>query len=323
MQLIYPDPEQGLLGLRAMRMVATADGEIGPAARTIMETAERLLLRLDTPIDSLKPITPAELAAGISGPLAEQLCQGMLVVALADGPMSDAAYTVIIAFAAALNVDLPTMHTLQKMMEQHMVLFKLDFLRHSQIGAMVKDQFLHHGGIVGLAKGLLGLRGLVEDPELAARFTAFGDLPEDTLGYHFFRHYRDNGFAFPGEKFGFPLAGVFHDFVHVLGGYHATPPGETLVGGLTAGFRRQNPFYVLLFVQLTFGAGVNMTPFPQPTTTGILADPDLAVRFFRSIERGVAMNTDLSDNWDFWPLVPLPIDEARARLGLPPEAASA
>jgi hypothetical protein len=31
------------------------------------------------------------------------------------------------------------------------------------------------------------------------------------------------------------------------------------------------------------------------------------------------MNTDLSDDCDFWPLAPLPIDEARERLGLPPE----
>jgi len=36
MQLIHPAPEQGLLGLRALRMVAAADGAIGPAARTIM-----------------------------------------------------------------------------------------------------------------------------------------------------------------------------------------------------------------------------------------------------------------------------------------------
>jgi len=319
MQLIHPAPAQGLLGLRAMRMVAAADGEIGPAARTIMEAAEHFLLKLDIPVDGLPPITPAELAAGISGPLAEQLCQGMLVVGFADGPLSDAAFKKITEFAAALHVDLPALHTLQKMIEHHMLLFKLDFMRRSQIGGMLKEQFQHHGGIVGLAKGLLGMRGLVEDPELAARFIAFGDLPKDTLGHHFFRHYRDNGFAFPGEKLGFPVAGAYHDFAHVLGGYHATPAEEMLVGGLVAGFRKQNPFYVILFVQLTFGAGMNMTPVPQPTTRSVLAEPGLAERFFRSIERGGAMNTDLSGDWDFWPLAPLPIDEARTRLGLPPE----
>jgi hypothetical protein len=319
MQLIHPSPEQGLLGARALHMVATADGAAGSAARAVMEAGQRFLVGVERPIDDLPPITPAELAAGISGPLAEQLCQGMLVVGFADGPLTDAAFAKITEFATAMRVDLPALHTMQKMMEHHAMLFKLDFMRHSQIGGMMKDQFQHHGGIVGLAKGILGMQGLVEDPALAARFNAFGDLPEDTLGYHFFRHYRDNGFAFPGEKHGFPVAGAYHDFAHVLGGYHATPAEEMLVGGLVAGFRKQNPFYVILFVQLTFGAGMNMTPVPQPTTRSVLAEPGLAERFFRSIERGAAMNTDLSYGWDFWPLAPLPIDEARARLGLPPE----
>lgn len=319
MQLIRPTKEQGLLGLRAMRMVAEADGPVGPAARTIMETAKHVLLQIDAPTDDLPPVTPTELAAGISGPLAAQLCQGMMVVGFADGPLSAPAFAKIADFAAALHVDLPALHTLQKMIEHHMLLFKLDFLRHSHISAMVRDQFLHQGGLLGVAKGLLGLKGLVEDPELAARFTALGNLPADTLGHHFFAHYRENGFALPGEKHGFPVAGVYHDFAHVLGGYRATPGEEMLVGGLTAGFRKQNPFYVILFVQLTFGAGMNMTPVPQPVTRSILAEPGLAPRFFRSIERGGAMNTDLSDNWDFWPLVALPIDEVRQRLGLQPE----
>jgi len=319
MQLIHPGPEEGLLGLRAMRMVALADGEIGPAARALVAAAQAFLLDLDVALDDLPPITPAELAAGLSGPLALQLCQGMMVVSLADGPPSPAAWVRITAFASALHVDMPALRTLQKMMEEHMLLFKLDFMRHSHIADMFKQQFLHHGGIRGLAAGILGMRGLHEDAALAARFTAFADLPEDTLGRHFFRHYRDNGFAFPGEKFGFPLAGAYHDFVHVLGGYSASPDGEMLVGGLTAGFRKHNPFYVILFAQLTFGAGINMAPVKQPTVTSIMAQPGLAPRFFRAIERGAAMNTDLSDDWNFWELVGLPIADARQRLGLAPE----
>jgi hypothetical protein len=319
MELIYPDHEQGILGLRAMRMVADADGQIGPAARAIVNAAKHLLLRLDTPIDNLPPITAAELADGISGPLATQLCQGMLVVGLADGPLTANAFKKITEFSSALRIDLPALHTMQQMIERHMMLFKLDFLRHSHISAMFREQFLHHGGLLGVAKGILGMKGLVEDSDLAAQFIALGDLPQDTLGYHFFHHYRDNGFAFPGEKLGFPIAATYHDFAHVLGGYNTMPGEEMLVGGLTAGFRNQNPFYVLLFVQLTFGAGMNMTPVPQPTTRSILAEPGLAERFFRSIERGAAMNTDLSDNWDFWPLVSLPVDEARQRVGLLPE----
>lgn len=320
MRLIHPTPEQGMAGLRAMRMVASADGVIQPAARALMQAAERTLLNLDAPLDELAPITPQELAAHFpTGPLAEQFCQGMIVVSLADGPTTPAAWTRLSAFAEALRVKLPALQTMRQLMEHHMLLFRLDFLRHSHIADMVKHQYRDHGGLRGVAAGLLGLRGLHEDPALAARFIAFGQLPANTLGRRFFEHCRENGFAFPGERHGFPLAGVYHDFAHVLGGYRGTPAEEMLVGGMTAGFRRMNPFYVLLFVQFTFGAGMNMTPVPQPSMTGVLAEPGLADRFLRSIERGGAMNTDLADNWDFWPLVALPIEEVRQRLALPPE----
>lgn len=320
MQLIHPTPEQGMVGLRAMRMIASADGVIQPAARAMVEAAERTLLNLDVPLDELAPISPRELAARFpSGPLAEQVCQGMILVSLADGPTTPAAWARLTAFAEALNVELPALQTMRQMMEHHTLLFRLDFIRHSHIADMVKHQYRDHGGVLGVAAGLLGLRGLHEDPALAARFTAFGKFPENTLGRRFFEHCRENGFGFPGEKHGFPLAGVYHDFAHVLGGYRATPGEEMLVGGMTAGFRGINPFYVLLFVQFTFGAGMNMTPVPQPATTGVLAVPGLAGRFLRSIERGGAMNTDLADDWDFWPLVALPIEEVRQRLALPPE----
>jgi hypothetical protein len=64
---------------------------------------------------------------------------------------------------------------------------------------------------------------------------------------------------------------------------------------------------------------VNMTPADQPHIEGIFATPGLADRFFRAHARGQAMNTDISENWDFWPYLALPMDAARARLGIPPD----
>lgn len=167
--------------------------------------------------------------------------------------------------------------------------------------------------------GILGMRGFIEDRDIAARYQALGTLPAGSLGQAFFTHHRTHGFALPGEKGGLPEAAAYHDFAHVLGGYGPTPEGETLVGGFTAGFKKGNPLFVALFTLLTFGAGVNMTPNPQPHVEGIFATPGLADRFFRANERGQAMNTDLADDWDFWPLVGLPLDEVRRRLNISPE----
>ncbi len=96
-----------------------------------------------------------------------------------------------------------------------------------------------------------------------------------------------------------------------------TPAGETWVGGFTAGYKKTNPFYVLLVPALTSGTGVGMTPNPiSRAITGILAEPGVAARFIEANERGGRVNTDLSVDWDFWPLTPLSLAAARAQLGI-------
>lgn len=317
MQLIHPGPDEALLCLRAVHAAAARNGVVQPAARALMEAAKQRVLNIDADIDTLASITPAQLAAGLHTPgLSDQVVQAMIVAVLADGEPDPACFSRLEGFAAALGVTTSALHTVRLLVERHTVLCRLDWLRRSHIKDMLVDQYRHHGGIVGLAEGILGMRGLREDPELAKRYIALGDLPGDTLGHAFFQHYRSNGFAFPGEKLGFPEAGIYHDFSHVLAGYGTTPQGEHCVVGFTAGYKRVNPFYVILLAAFSFGAGVNVTPLDQPHVTGILAEPGLADKFIEAVERGSRCNTDLSDNWDFWPLLPLPLDEARRRLNI-------
>jgi hypothetical protein len=305
------------LCLRAVRAAIVRENGVPPAAHALMKAAQQSILNTDDDLDGLVPIAPAELAAGIKTPgLADQTIQAMLIGLLADGEPDPACEARVTAFADALGVDAPALRTVRLLCEHHMLLFRLDFLRRSHFKDMFVDQFRHHGGLTGLAKGVLGMRGLYRDPELAARYDALGKLPSDTLGYAYFRHIRDNGFGFPGEPNSLPEGAVYHDMTHVLAGYGITPAGETCVGGFTAGYKKTNPFFVLLVPALTFSAGINVTPSPQPTLTGILAEPGVAAHFIEANERGLRVNTDLSANWDYWPLMELPLAEARARLDI-------
>ncbi|HWB52348.1 MAG TPA: hypothetical protein VG651_24810 [Stellaceae bacterium] len=319
-QLVYPGPEEAMLCLRAMRSaVARADG-VPPASRALMEAAKTAILKVDADIDTLPAITPPELAAGLRTPgLAEQFVQAMLINVLADGMPDAECMSRVEAFAAALGITPPALRTTRLLCEQHMVLFRLDFMRRSHIKDIFVDQYRHHGGIRGLAAGVLGLRGLHADPELAKRYAALGDLSADTFGYAYFHHCRDHGFAFPGEPNGFPEAGAYHDMSHVLSGYGTKPEEEMLVAAFQAGFKRLNPFYVILFVVFSFSTGVNVTPVEQPHITGLLAEPGLAARFIRAVERGSQVNTDLSSGWDYWPVLELPLAEARRHLNVVPE----
>ena len=318
MRLLQPSPAEAEAGLRAMRQLAAAGSGTGAAARNLMMAAQRHVLHTDLDLDNLPPITPQELAAAFRDPaMARQFVQGMAVVSLADGPTTEAQSALMRSYAQALGVDEPALRVLNELAHHHMVLFRLDFLRRSHLADMARGA-LHRDGFLAVAKSVAIFRGMREDRALTARYEALGKLPADTLGHAFWKHCTDNGFAFPGAPFGFPEAGVYHDFTHVLSGYSTEPSGELQIGAFTAGYKKHTPIFVVLFVMLTFGAGVNVTPLPQPDMSGILAQEGLADRFLEALERGSQVNTDLSDNWDHWAWVEKPLDQVRAELNVPP-----
>ena len=311
MKLIHPPPELARAGLGALKAVATAGGPLTPAARNLMGAAQRYFFGGALDLEALAPIEPAALASFPPDPaLRRQLVQGLVLMSLTDGPPPPAKVAVVEAFAKALGVEAEEVTHVRRLADRDMLLFRLDFLRKGHIADMVGQQY-EATGLLGTVKSLLGLRGVGEDKELSARYRALGELPEGTLGEAFFHHYDSHGYSFPGEKHGFPEAGVYHDFAHVLSGYGVDPAGEMCIGAFVAGFKKQNPFYVLLFVTLTFSAATNVTPIPQPVMQGVFAEAGLADEVFLALDRGAAMNVDLSDHWDHWPWVDKPLDEVR------------
>ena len=318
MRLLRPGPAQAEAGLRAMRQLAMARGAFGAASRALIDAAQRQVLHTDFNVDSLPPITAEGLAAAFDNPaLARQFVQGMTVVSLADGPPIAAQGKLMTTYARALGVDEPAVRVMHELANHHMVLFRLDFMRRSHIADMLKGA-VHRDGFLATARAFAAFRGMREDAAIAARYKALAQLPEDTLGYAFWKHCSDHGFAFPGEPFGFPEAGVYHDFTHVLSGYSTQPEGEVQIGGFTAGYKKHTPIFVILFVILTFSAGINVTPVEQPVSVGILAQEGLADRFFAAVERGSRVPVDLSDGWDHWAWVEKPLAQARAELDITP-----
>jgi hypothetical protein len=306
-----------------MVAVARSRGEIAPATRRLIEAAQRHLLGSREALDDVGPILPEELADAVRRPeIRSQLVNGMVVASLSAGEPPPSQAETVRRYAEALHVDGPQLSAIEKLASHDVLLFKLCVLRNGHLPDMIKDQY-RHGGVTGVVKGLMGLRGLREDPELARRFHAWETLPSDSLGAHVFRHYRDHGFPFPGERGGFPEAGMYHDVSHVLGGYDTTKEGETLVAGFIAGYRESRPDHGLFtahFAVSIFSTGVDLTPIGVPTATGTVGD--VAERFFLAIERGSKLSQDLSANWNFWEWVELPLADARTRLGVPPKHAT-
>ncbi len=316
MQLLRPNAEQAQVGLRAMKAVSLAGGSFGPAAQAMVAAAQRTILGTNLDFVTLEPAEPAELATVFDDPdLAQQIVQGMVLLAIADEQPDPDRMAKIAAFAQALKVDEPGLKAIEDLAQNQMMLFRIDFYRRSHITATFGEQYRRYG-LSGLVKGVAGQRGLIEDAKIAAPYIALGALPLGSLGRAFHDHYRRNGFALPGEKHGFPEAGVFHDFTHVLSGYGTGPDGEMQAGAFQAAYMQHNPYFVLLFIMLTFGAGLNVTPVPQPEYHSTLAMEGLADRFFEAMERGSKMKIDLSRGWDHWAWVEKPLDQARLDMGI-------
>lgn len=320
MQLYKPTPEQAPYGLRALKMVAEAAGEIHESARKLIMAAQNHLIGTVRELDDLEPITPEELAQHIDNPnLRLQLIQGMVAISLVDEFPTDEQMEQIHRFAAAFEIKSELLDTVQKAVDGHMAVFRMCYLRRTHFKDFIKTQ-VKHSGAIGTAKALAGLAGLHEDKELSARYEAFKDLPEGTLGKALYDYYIENGFGWPGQKHGFPEAGVSHDVSHIISGYGTTPVGETLVAGFVAGYRQDpNAFFTALFGVIIFGTGFQLPPGAMAGKFDPIGQEGVAARLFRAIERGSLMNIDISVDFLVWPYAERNLDDLRKEWNVVPE----
>ncbi len=155
--------------------------------------------------------------------------------------------------------------------------------------------------------------GKYENAMLAARYQALEQYTPGSLGRSYWEYCRKNGFALPGEKGGAPELILFHDCAHVLSGYGTTPEEEVQIACFSAGFQRRDPFTFVFFVLLQFHMGIRMTPITKAHTN--FFNPEKAMIALR---RGAAMNMDLNNGWDYWPVMGEQVEELRKRYNILP-----
>ena len=320
MKLYKPTPEQAPYGLRALKMVAEAPGEIHPSALKLIMAAQQQLAGTAIPVGDLPPITPEELAKHfVEQPLRLQLIHGMVAVSLVSDFPPQSQVDVIHSFAEGFGIKSELLETVQKAVDGHMLAFRMCYLRRTHFKDFAKTELTHRGAI-GTAKALANFAGLVEDKVLSAKYEALKDLPPGTLGHELHAYYVSNGFGWPGQKHGFPEAGVSHDVSHLISGYDTTAAGETLVAGFVGGYRQDpNAFFTALFGLIIFSTGYQLPPGHIAAHADSIGQPGVAARLFRTIERGSLMTKDISVNFLVWPYVERPLDELRREWNVEPE----
>lgn len=314
MEIHHPSPEMVPFGLRALKMIATADGTFSPEERAMIETAQRVF-GTAVDVDALGPITPEELAEHIVEPgKRRQIVRGMIILSLADGEATKAEAALVDRFAKGLDVETTGLDTLRLFADKSFARARFDiarrFFAREKAVEMAKEK-----GLVWLVKSLAAMAGVHEDSTIAAPFRALARCPAGSLGRAYFDFIRSNGYSFPGEKGSPPEPLLFHDMTHVLSGYGTDPSGELEVLSFHAGARKEekDPFAFILFGIAEFHLGLAMSPVAQGTK-GML-DPG---RMFAALRRGAACTIDPTDGWDPWPLMDVPLEELRERYGISP-----
>ncbi len=298
------------VALRALHGVVASNGTVTPAELRFLEViAELHGAAVD--VRQLVPIDPVEVARAITDPhRRKRVVQLALVASMVEGEVAEVGDEAVRALARALEVDDRGLAVIHDLATHHRMAARFDMMR--RVMGKFGSQALEEEGFAGIRKMLAPMTG-AEDPELAWRYKSLGLLPEGTFGRVFWEHCTRRKFGFPGEKGGLPERMVFHDFGHVLAGYDTDAPGEIQQGAFQAGFIRQDGFAFLLFVVIQFHIGVRLTPVAQ-AETGLL---DVA-KVMRAAQRGSACKVDLSDHWDPFAVVALPLEEVRAQFGIPP-----
>lgn len=314
MEMHIPPPEVIPFGLRAMKMVALANGTFDEAERGLIRTAQEVF-GTSHDVDALPPIEPEELARHITDPaLRRQIVRAMIILSLVDGEASPEEARVVERFAAGLGIESPDLTTLRRLADGRMVVARFDiarrFFAREKMTELTKQR-----GLRWLARTLATMAKIAEDRETAARYRALEHAPVGSLGRAYFDFTVSNQFSFPGEKGSPPEAVIFHDLTHVLSGYNTDAAGEMQVLAFHAGCRREenDPFSFLMFGIAEFHLGLAMSP----VATGAkgMFDPP---KVFRAVRRGMACKIDPTVGWDPWPVMNRPLEDLRAEYGIPP-----
>jgi hypothetical protein len=167
------------------------------------------------------------------------------------------------------------------------------------------------------------------DAELEARWVAFRDLPEGSLGRTVVAMYDGRGFTLPGAPGGAPEYLAQHDFVHVLADYGTNLPGELEVFSFIG---RADPdpkgfaWLATLIGLFETGYVEDTGFFHRDTREHNLRRSGMDVRIADAIRRGKLVsqrcNRDLFE-LDYYALAELPVPEVRERLQFPTKSAVA
>ena len=320
--MFFPSPEHARTAFGAVLGAFGGPERLHDVQRAVLEDLGAALYGIDLGIAVIEPLSAArflELEPSIAG--REQVIRLCTIIELLDDALSTDEARRVDRYAGDIGVRDRFSSEARAIAEHRAVLLHADLLRHSWYTEKTVQESLR-GRLGELIRSKLSYLGITSDQELAGRWRALRDLPEGTWGRGVADFYDRHGFPFPGEPHGIYEIGAHHDFVHVLADYEATAEGELDTFALIAATMDGDAGLSLLAVTLGMfqnGAIRHMLgKHIEIARSSTLSDPGASRRWAAAFRRGAACRYDLLGGIDHFALAPLPLEEARTRIGLPP-----
>ncbi|MCH9685790.1 MAG: hypothetical protein K0V04_30435 [Deltaproteobacteria bacterium] len=302
-------------GLAATRAVVAPEGPWPPVARALAEAVLRKVgLALDA--DAIEPTAPEHTAAVVTDPvLGVQLIRLAIVAAIADGRPAIETVERVDRLAAAVGVETPALLDLRHIARGRHWRLRLHLMPRFWAVRAIRA-YGKKAGWWAVVRMLGVIARLWRDETIMRRFAEFEALPPATLGRRFVEFLDGAGIPRPGTRGAAPWLIAYHDITHVLAGYGTDPSSEVLAASFQAGYRREDPFAIILFALCQFQLGIRMAPIATPTT-GMLVPH----RFVDAVCRGAAVTRDFTDgSWDLWAEMDDDLEEVRRRYNVQPPA---
>ena len=277
--------------------------------------AARIVLGLeDGATADLTPCPPDVLAQAMAGDEdGIQAVRMVAVMSLVDGRIDEEKIALVQEYASALGIHEAYLQVLAESAAGEIAAASVCMMRKN---AETFPGLNLEGFDVDRIAPFLPYRDGRGDPDLVARYEALGELDRDTFGHAFWRHFKINRFAFPGDPNG--LAEAFttrHDSSHVLSGYSTSPAGELLVSTFIGAMHPDHPMAAEVLPALySYHLGIAMNDIASVRSQAF--EPQ---SFWTAWDRGAATTVDVFDPaWEFWSVVEAPLEGLRRAYNVVP-----
>jgi hypothetical protein len=336
--LVPPTLDEIHLMIRGVATAAAAPGGLTEVQRAVVNATVEAMSGYEVDVTGMDPLGPDEFAAAMARrnlQFRERMVQLMLLLEMLLVPLPPEVTARVEEYAAALGVQEDMLRVTHQIARGSLGLALVDFQRSGYFEQMLEQPPDHLHVRHALADAW---EGCVDDPELAARWAALGDLEEGTLGHGVWKFYRARGFSFPGSPGSAPVTLAQHDWMHVLCDFGSTVECEIEVFGFISR-ANDNPagFSLLAMVLGLFETGYLFNAakgFFEYDRGHFSRDAEhMAVRLADAMARGARSAWWLNDHArhadvdflgiDWFEYADWPVNQVRRYFGVPPKSQKA